>query len=184
MRTMVGFDEVTTLTLASAWSLAIGTVLLMYWQTRQAQRLNSSNSIMSLRERFDSPHMRRARKHLSTRLIKGQHQDITSVEVATFFELVGALVHRDVLDDDLVWEAFGTWVAGYYFALRNPVDLIGKVRNDLQDPLVYHEFEWLNDRVNQMDSKELGPKHTTVLMTQESSLAILKRESDLDLDVS
>jgi hypothetical protein len=181
---MTGFDEVTTLTLLSAWALAIGTVGLMYWQTRQAQRLNSSNSIMALRERFDSPHMRRARKHLSSRLMNHQHEDITSVEVATFFELIGALTHRKVLDADLVWEAFGTWISGYYFALRNPVDTIAKVREDLQDPLVLHEFEWLNGRVSMMDAHELGPQHSTVQMTEEQARVILKREADLDLQVS
>ena len=177
---MVNLD-VATWTALGTWALVIGTLILMYWQTRQAQELNSANSILTLRERFDSPRMRQARRDLSTHLVRGTHEDITSVEVATFFELVGALTHRKVLKADLVWEAFGGWVTNYYWALRNPVDLIGRTRSDLRDPLVFHEFEWLFHRVLQIDRRKLGPTHTAALEHEDESRAILKREMALDV---
>jgi hypothetical protein len=173
--------DVATWTALGTWALVIGTLFLMYWQTRQTQELASANSILMLRERFDSAHMRRARRHLATRLLNGQHEDITSVEVATFFELVGALTHRRVLKLDLVWEAFGTWVANYYYWLRHPVDLIGRTRIDLNDPLVFHEFEWLYLRIAAIDRKMLGATHAQVVETTEETRLILKRESDLEV---
>jgi gamma-glutamylcysteine synthetase len=180
---MVDIDF-TLLAALSSWALVAGTLLILFWQTRQAQRLNSANSVMALRERFDSPRMRRARQHLSSRLMKNAPEEVTSVEVAVFFELVGTLTHRKVLDHDLVWEAFGSWITNYYHALRNPVDLIGKARADLQDPLVFHEFEWLHDRMMALDRKALGVRHAAALEHDEERRAILQREAVLDTDVS
>jgi hypothetical protein len=116
--------------------------------------------------------------------VNNQHEDITSVEVATFFELVGALTRRKVLDEDLIWEAFGTWITNYYSALRSPVDLIGRARTSLQDPLVFHEFEWLNGRILTIDHRMLGPRHAQVVESADETRAILRRESTLDLEVS
>jgi len=148
--------SVAILTLVATWLLVIGTLFLMYWQTRTSQTLNGANAVMELRERFDGGRMRAARRHLAERLLKGSHQDIANFEVLTFFELVGTLTHRRVLDDDLVWEAFGSWVEAYYWAVRNPFDLIGQVRQDWSDPLIYHEFEWLHARIERIDAKASG----------------------------
>jgi hypothetical protein len=181
---MVDTGTLTAIAAGSSWALAIGTLLILYWQGRLAQRLNSANAVLELRQQFDSPRMRRARHHLSTRLLNNQHEDITSVEVATFFELVGALTHRRVLDEDLIWEAFGTWVVNYYTAMRAPVDLIGRARTSLQDPLVFHEFEWLSGRIKSIDHRMLGRTHAQVVESPNEVRAILGRESTLDLDVS
>ena len=176
---MVDWFSVAILSLVGTWILVIGTLFLMYWQTRQNQHLNSANAVMTLRERFDGGRMRAVRRHLSDHLIRQAHEDIASMEVVTFFELVGTLTHRKVLDDDLVWEAFGTWVAAYYWALRHPVDLIGQLRTNLDDPLVFHEFEWLEQRLAEIDRKEGGtpnPDHDP----GEDALRILRREAALE----
>ena len=173
--------DIAVWTFVGTWVLVIGTIVLMWWQTHQNFIINSANSVMTLRERFGSPSMRRARKKLSTQLLNHRHEDITNLEVAAFFELVGALTHRGVLEDDLVWEAFGTWVADYYHALRRPVDLIGNARTSLKDPLLFHEFEWLHDRVLRLDQVNLGTKHAEVVEDEEEVRVLLKRESDLDL---
>lgn len=177
---MVSID-LGTATAIAAWALVVGTLFLMYWQTRQTQQLNAANSILVLRERFDSPRMRRQRRQLATHLLGDRKEDLTSVEVATFFELIGALTRRKVLDVDLVWEAFGTWITSYYFALRNPVDLIGKTRSDLGDPLVFHEFEWLYHKVMDIDRHSLGPTHTAQIEQEGETRAILRSESTLDV---
>jgi hypothetical protein len=174
--------DAVTLTALGTWALVVGTLFLMYWQTRQAQRLNSANAILTLRERFASSSMRAHRKRLSTRLLHKEHEDITNVEVANFFELVGALTHRKVLEEELVWEAFGTWIENYYWALRHPVDLIDRARKSLSDPLVFHEFQWIHDRMQQMDRHALGPKHAEELEKEAESRVILGRESTLELD--
>ena len=173
---MVEIDIAATTALAT-WAIAIGTLFLLWWQARTAQRLNSANAVMALRERFDSRRMLVARQQLSSHLLRHSHEDITNVEVATFFELVGALTHEKILDEHLVWEAFGSWITNYYWALRNPVDLIGRARKDLKDPLVFHEFEWLYRRVVDIDRHSLGPRHFHEIVEEEQQLDILKLEA-------
>jgi hypothetical protein len=170
----------TTLTAIATWALVIGTILLMYWQTRQTRELNSAQSVMQLRERFDAPHLRRARRTLAKHLLSNEHDDITNLEVGAFFELLATLTHRKVLEDDLIWEAFGSWVTAYWWALRNPVDMIGRGRESFKDPLIFHEFEWLDQRIRWMDRRRGAPTPTDEDRTQESR-GILQREANLDI---
>jgi hypothetical protein len=174
--------DITTITAAAAWAVAIGTVVLLWWQTRVAQHLNSANAVLTLRERYDSPAYRRRRKLLAQRLLAGRHDDITNLEVAAFFELVGSLTHSRVLNRELVWEAFGTWISGYYVALRGPVDVIGRTRTALKDPLIMHEFEWLFGLVQQIDRKKMGAHVDIEEVNREESASLLRREAELDLE--
>lgn len=153
---MVDFESLTLWTAVATWGLALGTVILLYWQTRQSFRLNSANAVILLRERFDSPRMRRARRELASTWLSGKVDDITSLEVLTFFELVGAQTAGRILDETMVWEAFGGWVTSYFWAMRHPEDRIGQLRTDSQDPLVFYRFEWLDRRVQEIDRRELG----------------------------
>jgi len=179
----VGIDiSVVTITAAATWGLAVGTVVLLWWQTRVSQRLNSANAVLTLRERFDSPAFRRRRKLLAERLLAGRHDDLTNLEVAAFFELIGSLAHARVLDRYLVWEAFGTWINGYYYALRNPVDVIGRARTALKDPLIMHEYEWLYGLVQQMDRKMMDAEADIDGATRDESTALLRREAELEPD--
>jgi hypothetical protein len=174
--------DITTITAAAAWAVAIGTVILLWWQTRVTQHLNSANAVLVLRERFDSPAYRRRRKKLAQRLLDGQHDDITNLEVGAFFELVGSLAHARVLNRKLVWSAFGTWISGYYTALRTPVDVIGRARTALKDPLIMHEFEWLFGLVQQIDRKKMGAEANLEEANREESASLLRREVELDIE--
>ncbi len=175
---MTDWFNIAVWSLVGTWALVVGTLILMYWQTRTSQRLNSANAVMALRERFDSPHMRAARRGLSSRLLHGPPDDISSVEVVTFFELVGTLVHRELLDADLVWEAFGSWIVAYYWAIRHPVDLVATIRGTLHDPLLFHEFEWLHDTIVQIDAhRELASP--AVVDNEASAHRVLELESRL-----
>jgi hypothetical protein len=177
---MIDWFNIAIWSLVGTWVLVVGTLLLMLWQTLQAQKLNSANAVMNLRERFDSTRMRASRRHVSSRLLEKAHQDISNLEVITFFELVGTLTHRRVLESDLVWEAFGGWVTSYYWALRNPVDMVGSLRKSMNDPLIFHEFEWLNDRILEMDRRRLGSAWDAGAGAEEESHRFLTRESKLE----
>jgi hypothetical protein len=177
---LVDWFNIALWSLVGTWALVVGTLGLMYWQTRTSQHLNSANAVMQLRERFDGSRMRAARRHLSDRLLKEAHQDIISMEVITFFELVGALTRRNVLDEDLVWEAFGNWISAYYWSLRKPVDLLTSVRTSLGDPLVWKEFEWLARRIDALDALALKAAGAAPIAPGEGVEGILKRESQLE----
>ena len=174
------FLDTATVAALATWAVAFGTIAVLWWQTYIARKLNSANAVMDLRERFDAPRMRKARKLLAERLLAGRHDDITNLEVAAFFELIGALAHRRVLDREMVWEAFGTWTTGYYHALRHPVDVIGRARTDLKDPLIMHEFEWLYSVTRNIDHRLVPSARMSEEQEHEEGLVLLRREADLD----
>jgi hypothetical protein len=174
--------DITFITAGAAWAVAIGTIALLWWQTRITQHLNSANAVLALRERFDSPAYRRRRKVLAQRLLGRQYEDVTNLEVGAFFELMGSLTHSRVLNRNLVWQAFGVWISGYYTALRSPVDVIGRARTALKDPLIMHEFEWLYHLVEQIDRKKMGEGANIEEANRIESEALLLRESVLELE--
>ncbi|MCI4320465.1 MAG: DUF4760 domain-containing protein [Thermoplasmata archaeon] len=179
---MVDLSNLALWTAVGAWVLAIGTLFLMYWQTRESRRLNSANTVMGLREKFDSARMRVARRHLSERLLAGKVEDVTNLDVLNFFELVGAQTFRKILDEEMVWEAFGNWVTSYYAAVRQPDDLIGRLRQTTEDPLIFGKLEWLNERIIRRDRRELGAVHVATVHVVDEGKIILKRESHLGPD--
>ncbi len=176
----IDWPSVAIITAISTWTLAIGTLIILFWQTHQTQVLNSANAVMNLRDKFDSTRMRSVRRHLSDRLLKQAHEDIASVEVITFFELVGTLTRRRVLDEDLVWEAFGSWITAYWWSLRHPVDWVARIRQDLEDPLIFHEYEWLQNRVIERDGRALAKFHRAAGDPEVEAHRILTRESMLE----
>jgi hypothetical protein len=176
----IDWPSVAILTAFSTWVLAVGTLLILLWQTRQTQVLNGANAVMNLRDKFDSTRMRSVRRHISERLLRQAHEDIASLEVVTFFELVGTLTHRRVLNEELVWEAFGSWITAYWWALRNPADWVGRLRKDLGDPLVFHEFEWLDSRIRRRDRIAFARLHAPPGNDEEEARRILSREALLE----
>ena len=179
---MVSIENLAFWTAIATWGLATGTLIILFWQTYLQRRLNSANVVMELRERFDSPRMRRARRTMATQLLQEEVGDIASLEVATFFELIGAQTARRVLDLDMIWEAFGSWVTSYYTAMRAPIDYIGRFRDSTKDPLFLYKFEWLNDQILLMDRRLLGPAFEASHQAVEEERSLLRREATLDLE--
>jgi hypothetical protein len=179
---MVNIEDVALWATVATWILAIGTLGFLYWQTRQAGLLNSSNAVITLRERFDSPRMRRVRRATSERLLDNQLGDISNLEVLSFFELIGAQTKRKILDEEMVWEAFGGWITSYYRAMRTPVDRIKRLRESSHDPLLFKKFEWLNDRVSKLDQKQLGAEYALSVEAVEDTGMYLRIEAALEID--
>jgi hypothetical protein len=180
---MTGLDFESWATILGTWILVVGTLGFAYWQLRQAQRLHSSTTILDLRERFYNPRMRQARKELSTWLLKdvrGEEPD--DWEVGIFFELMGALTRSGVLEKRMVWNAFGSWVTAYHGMIRTPEDLVAKWRTESNDPLIFAEFEWLAEQMNDFDRK-LVPGLKTNHSSIQDHRFVLESESHLRVPV-
>jgi hypothetical protein len=179
---MVNLEDIALWATVATWVLAIGTLGVMYWQTRQAGRLNSSNAVITLRERFDTARMRKVRRATSTRLLSNEVEEISNLEVLAFFELIGAQTKRGILDEEMVWEAFGGWISAYYRAMRTPVDRLAKLRASSHDPLLFAKLEWLNGRVERLDRRELGSDYESSVAAVDDTALYLRIESKLELD--
>ena len=170
-------DPLTLSIAAATWAVAGGTVFLMWWQLSQQRELNSAATILDLRDRYDAPHLRAARRQLSRDLLESKAPDPTGLEVCRFLELVGFLTHRRVLDSRMVWNAFGGWATSYYHSLTHPHDWVGEWRKEFHDPMVFAEFEWLNREVSRLDLRLSGPQ---ALQTRaEDSRGVLTNEAAL-----
>ena len=176
---MAGIDIATWAALGS-WVLVVGTLVILYWQTRQTQQLHSANAVMALRDRFDAPRSRAARRELAGALLRGGSDDLPNIEVPLFFELMGVLTHRGALDKELVWHAFGGWITNYYYAMRHPTDRIANARQRFGDPLVFGEFEWLSGEMHKIDRRRLGGAHSQLAPADVEFQLILGREAQLD----
>jgi hypothetical protein len=154
---MVMLDFVTWATILGTWILVVGTLAFAYWQLRQAHQLHSSTLILDLRDRYFAPQMRVARRELSTWLVRTERgPEVDNWEVGFFFELIGFLTRTRVLDQRMVWSAFGTWIPAYYVALTQPEDLVVKWRREANDPLIFREFEWLARAMMKFEGRLAG----------------------------
>ena len=167
-------DALTLSIAAATWAVAAGTLVLMWWQLSQQREISSAASILDLRDRYDAPHLRDARKRLSQDLLDAKQPDAVGLEVCRFLELVGFLTHRRVLDSRMVWNAFGGWVTSYYYFLTHPHDWVAEWRKEFHDPMVFAELEWLNQEVTRLDLRLTG---SHALQTRlEDSRGVLRNE--------
>jgi hypothetical protein len=171
-------DEV-TLTLIGTWILVIGTLFFMFWQTRQAHLLNSANAVLELRSQFESPDIRRARRELAEFFLRDTSDGMPPVEMLTFYELLGIMVRRGLLDRQLVWNAFGSYVTITHYRMRHPADRLGRLRKDFGDPLAFSQFEWLAGEVLRIDAKRLGPGQQELIDPADEARAIFTVEAQI-----
>jgi len=174
-----GPDLATWATVVGTWILIVGTLTFAYWQMRQNQRINSAKTILDLRDRFDSPSMRAARREVGVQLLKEDAgKELENYEVYLFFQLMGSLTHERILDRRMVWNAFGVWITGYYYAMTHPVDRITQWREETHDPLVFLEFEWLAKEMVRLDD---ASSHGTAAIdrSREDSRDLMESESQL-----
>jgi len=175
-----GPDLETWATILGTWVLVVGTLGFAYWQLRQTQRLHSATTLLELRERFYSPRLREARRELSLWLLrKDRGEEIENWEVGMFFELMGHLTRTRVLDQQMVWNAFGTWISSYYFFVTRPENLIERWRKESGDPLIFSEFEWLAHRMEIVERRVLPRSHRTGWSERDARF-ILENEAHLD----
>jgi hypothetical protein len=155
---VAGPDLATWATVVGTWVLIVGTLSFAYWQMRQTQRINSAQTILDLRNRFDAPPMRASRRELATQLLEEDgSKELGNFDVGLFFELVGSLTHERILDRRMIRSSFGTWVTGYYYLLTHPVDRVARWRTESRVPLIFAQFEWLVREVEKLDRSAVGP---------------------------
>ncbi len=172
------YDPLTTSIAAATWAVAVGTIVLMWWQMSQQRELNSAATILSLRDRFDTEQMRTSRRRLSQHLLLSREPHVGDIGVLRFFELLGFLTHGRVLDRRMVWNAFGGWATSYHYLLTHPVDRIEAWRRQFHDPSAFQEFGWLSAEMARLDSSVAGPR--TEETREEDYQSVLRNEVALE----
>jgi len=178
---VTGADLTVWVPILGTWVLVIGTLAFAYWQLRQNRQLHSTSTLLDLRERFYNLRMRQARRQLSTWLLQSERgEEPDNWEVALFFEFVGSLTRSGSFEYGLVRRAFGTWITAYYTYMTRPTNLLGQWRGEGNDPLIFADFEWLAQRIIEIERRLAdGPGFDRSLM--EEARYVLEGDSRLDL---
>jgi hypothetical protein len=135
--------------------------------------------VTRLEERFRSSHFlsrrRTAARHVVANFfdedgaIEAGGFDRASYDVANFFENVGYLQRRGVLEAESVWHTFGV-AARVYWAVYAPT--VRRMREEQNDPTFYEDFERLERLVS-----DFGGERGTPPPTHEQLRRILEDET-------
>lgn len=146
--------------MVSALAACTAIVVSLWYYSRNLALTRLSNSakmVMDLVAKFEGKEMREYRKSYATALLSGGKIDILGhVPVLEFFEEIGYMTKRQVLDKGMVWNSFFWWLAPYY---EQSAPSIKVAREYLQSPVYFREIEWLYTEMCKVASQEQGQKH-------------------------
>jgi len=160
-----GDTPTTTVTpeLMTAWAtiaLAVFTLILVITTRRAAaqeieDRKNVTRLELTLRltREYDSEPLTKVREKLAQHLasVGGPPDSWPADTLLDFFETMGHLAHRGLLDDDeLLWNDFSMPVLCYWTALTTYVE---KRRMQFRDEVVFGEAEWLYNFMQTQEQK-------------------------------
>jgi hypothetical protein len=143
---------------ALAACTAIVVSLWYYSRNLALTRLsNSARMVMDLVAKFEGKEMREYRQLFATELLSGTKLDLLGhVPVLEFFEEIGYMTKRGVLDTGMVWNSFFWWLAPYYEQSERSIKI---AREHLQSRVYFREIEWLYKELCKVASKEQGHKY-------------------------
>lgn len=133
------------------------TIIIFIIQQRKTRLLNSALMTSSFIDRFDSSEFRKFRFDFSleaANLLEQKPADFAKcVPILGFFENIGYLVRRRVLDKEMIWNKFSWIVIRYFMLLNDKTHFIQQLREKEQDDKIYCEFEWLYHAMIRMHSR-------------------------------
>jgi hypothetical protein len=148
--------------MVSALAASVGVIIALVVHMRDLANTRLSNSakmVLQLVDRFDSAEMRNYRGQFAKTLLEARNSiDVRwDMPVLEFFEEVGYMTHRRVLDEGMVWNSFSWWFEPYYSSVRKSPDLIADARSKTTFPSLFREIEWLYGRMNKVSEREERP---------------------------
>jgi len=133
--------------------LAKGQLSVLKGQLSIAQEQRKIQLYLELRKDFDG-HLIEHRKILARQFLENAHADEINEPVVNFFEDMGMLLRRDLLDHDMIWDTFSYYARMWRSACR---DYIAKVRVDLGgDETLFTDFDYLSERMCEAEARKRG----------------------------
>jgi hypothetical protein len=166
-------------TALGTWFLVVGTLIAVYFQSRQNRLINSANTIITFHDRFESAHFKKKRRDLANKI--NNKENNISEDILVFFETVGCLTRRRVLTKEMIWNEFSWEIIRYYKALTNynGINYIGKLRENSKDITLYSEFEWLYKTLIEIDVKKRKVEIGIVIPNEQEVSFFLNEEESL-----
>ena len=173
--------------MVSAIAASVGVIVALFFYILNliiTRRSNSAKMVLDLVNLFNSSDMRKQRGRFAKALLDENIKiDLRrDAPVLEFFEEIGYMARRKVLDKGMVWNSFSWWLEPYYLAVTNKhnKNLIEEARSDLQSRSLFCEIEWLYKIMCEVGLKEEGVK-THIPPSTTYILEFLDEESKLDV---
>ncbi len=132
---------------------ALVAVVAVYYQGYLTNLTHSIDVVRSYDDRFDSLEFRTNRREVARKILALPGGPATVNEEADdlldFFETIGLLAKRKIVDTTMVWSLFQYPLHGYWLVAR---DSIAKRRRD--DPTLFEDVVWLHDRVTRIEKRK------------------------------
>ena len=123
-------------------------IALLRQQTEDAHANLCLQNHLTFTARFDSPAMRRDRKHLAEYFLSSRPE--IPETVLDFFEDLGLFLRRGCLDEELAWDAFGFYAVRWWAICKG---YILEERRKQSDSTLFTDFEDLIKRFLARDAK-------------------------------
>ena len=170
--------------MTSALTASIGlfaTIILFMLSQRTTRNSNSARMVLDLSTRFHSQEMRVHRGRLARQLLDEQALTDLSKDwpPLLFFEEIGFMTRKGVLDEVMIWNSFFWYLERYYLSITQPKDLIHLAQDATGAPTLYKECTDLFRRLCEINTAEGGGHHyvpppsekITVFLRDEVTLA-------------
>ena len=142
------------LTALGTIALGVIAVVALYFESRSARLARAADVILRLIDKFDDEKMLTLRHKAALsirdfRLGKGAiSKDVENV--LDFFETIGMLSKRGVIDNQIVWHSFHHWLRGYYWCAKDFIDKRREKESTVYEDLIslYRrtaKYEWDTD---------------------------------------
>lgn len=160
----------------------LSAIVLQILEWRRARLSRGIDTLLTFDARFSAAEMRALRRRGAVFLlacIDGEPDDaegrLAAKAVLNFFEAIGFLHSKGVVDAGSIWQFFAPWLLCYFEASKQFRARVAK-----GDPFVYCELERVFEAVKRVEEKK-HPTHQLLHMTSAKALrSFLSEESKLD----
>jgi hypothetical protein len=122
------------------WGAIVGAAFVLWRQNKKQKELTCLQLYLKLSSQYESPEMNIRRARLATKLLKDPETLDIDDTLLVFYENIGLMLERDLLDIDLVDNVFGYDVRHYWDLLKHYIEYARKF-----DDTLYIYFEYLKN---------------------------------------
>lgn len=161
-------------TMVSAWAALLTALVAIatLWQERRDARFSTSVDLLWRTDDLfrSNQKMLEKRRAAAKGIVKGIV--VTELDdVLDFFEMVGHLMRRKALDEEMVWYNYYTRALGYWILAQK---YITEVRKD--DKTIWMDYEYLVTRLIKVEKRKNKGRYHNPLLTKEAVKEFLTQE--------
>lgn len=175
MNTPTGIVVAAIVTAIGTWALVIGTIIAIRMQIRDNRIVSGVSLIMQMAREYATDY-RDTRRRVS-RSIQRKKKKILNQDdyfLLSFFETLGYLARRGMVDKEMIWNEFSIKILGWWPAYE---EYIADLRKKDEDETLYEEFEYLYNEILALETKRRHISETQTIFPGAKLQEFLNGES-------